>query len=470
MRLILYTLSARGALPLYSGARRAPARRLVVSASVSAPSALRLVDPRDAADAEAAPLPEAASRATIVGVDAAVRRILVVGDGDLSFSAALASVLVADAAARPAGRGPPAPWLVATTLEDEPALRARYGEDAGAALAALRAAPRSASVVLGVDATALHEPATRARLLRAAAPSGATDAGASFERVVWNYPHHMGKTNTRRNRELVGGFLRALTDDARAPPLLAADGEVLVALCEGQGGTECSDAATGAGAAATPPPWNQTWQLPVLAAEAGLVIGRVAPFSPDASPGVRTLEAAGYRARGHRGGARDARAPRGFARGAARLHHLVYAGAGGTRAMYAPGYEHEIQVWCARGAPRPSADAFGALARRAAGARDAALVARVEEVDEYEHGGVLSVGFRVTFASARVALTRDAADAARERVEDALPALLAAEMPGVSLRHGKCGFRVGRARPWSLELGAAMAEAECKAERLADDG
>ena len=183
--------------------------------------------------------------------------------------------------------------------------------------------------------------ATRARLLRAAAgPDGR--AAPHFERVVWNYPHHMGKTNTRRNRELVGGFLRALTDASAGAPLLAPRGEVLVALCEGQGGTECSDD-DDAPAGATPP-WNQTWQLPVLAAEAGLIVGRVAPFSPDASPGARALEAAGYRARGHRGGARDARAPRGFARGAARLHHLVFAGARASGERSAPDAEAALAV------------------------------------------------------------------------------------------------------------------------------
>ena len=46
-----------------------------------------------------------------------------------------------------------------------------------------------------------------------------------------------------------------------------------------------------------------------------------------------------------------------------------------------------------------------------------------------------------------------AAEALVEVAGDELPALLATEMPGVTLRHAKCGFRVGRARPaWSAEL------------------
>ena len=125
--------------------------------------------------------------ATVCG--APCRRVLCLGDGDLSCSAALAEAGVVD--------------VTATTLDTRDDLHRKYGEEAAARFDRLGA-------VGGVDATA---------------PG---DLGEAFDRVIFNFPHAPGKQNIRRNRELLHAVC------AGAP--LAPGGELLVALDGGQGG------------------------------------------------------------------------------------------------------------------------------------------------------------------------------------------------------------------------------------------
>jgi hypothetical protein len=53
---------------------------------------------------------------------------------------------------------------------------------------------------------------------------------SSFDRVQFNFPHWRGKANNRYNRILLGDFL------ASAVTVLSPGGEIHVALCDGQGG------------------------------------------------------------------------------------------------------------------------------------------------------------------------------------------------------------------------------------------
>ena len=128
--------------------------------------------------------------ATVCG--APCRRVLCLGDGDLSCSAALAESRHWEAGA-----------LTATTLDTRDDLHRKYGADAAARFDWLGA-------VAGVDATA---------------PG---DLGEAFDRVIFNFPHAPGKQNIRRNRELLHAVC------AGAP--LAPGGELLIALDGGQGG------------------------------------------------------------------------------------------------------------------------------------------------------------------------------------------------------------------------------------------
>ena len=96
----------------------------------------------------------------------AADRVLLVGEGDLSFALALARAL---------GTGAN---LVATTYDAEAELREMYAPWVARTLRDLRGL--GAAALHGVDATRLHEPALRGRL---------DPAGAGFRLVVWNHPH-----------------------------------------------------------------------------------------------------------------------------------------------------------------------------------------------------------------------------------------------------------------------------------------
>lgn len=177
----------------------------------------------------------------------AADRVLLVGEGDLSFALALARAL---------GTGAN---LVATTYDAEAELREMYAPWVARTLRDLRGL--GAAALHGVDATRLHEPALRGRL---------DPAGAGFRLVVWNHPHagfpaephgpgfEQGAGWQGRHKRLVGAFL------ASAAQVLAPGGEVHLAHKAG-------------------PPFDG-WDLPALAGEAGLQLLGSEPFPQDLFP------------------------------------------------------------------------------------------------------------------------------------------------------------------------------------------
>ena len=181
---------------------------------------------RAASPAAAAVRPAAAAAAATTGLYAAGLRIATLGDGDLSFSLALAR----------AGFGAS---MYATTYLTRAQLHAAYGESAVEAkvqeLSALGAAVRH-----GVDAS---DGASMATL--------AADAGQSFDRVVWNFPcvgagagQDGQLEQIEENKELMRAFFRGVVDGgaggertaavatrdaAAAIPFLTPSGEVHIA-------------------------------------------------------------------------------------------------------------------------------------------------------------------------------------------------------------------------------------------------
>ncbi|CAJ1422516.1 unnamed protein product [Effrenium voratum] len=172
--------------------------------------------------------------------DSGEPKALVLGDGDLSFSAALNAEGLR---------------LTATTLESREDLVRRYA-NAGAHIAALEGA--GARVLHGVDATRLRE----------TLPG---DVGSLFHRIIFNFPYQ-AFGGIKGLRRLLAAFLE------EAAALLAPDGVIEVALCAGQGGTAKDRQARG---------WANSWRAPLVAARQGLALAGVDDWHPPAREGFR---------------------------------------------------------------------------------------------------------------------------------------------------------------------------------------
>lgn len=129
------------------------------------------------------PQPPAACRPTTV-TGRPARRLLIVGDGDFSFSRAILPLLSSTTGD-----------VVTTCLHpSKEELVARYPTAASNLDGLLNDA--RVRVGFGVDATDLA-----GTLRRATVADG--DDGRRFDRVVWNFPHCLGKANIAANRQLL---------------------------------------------------------------------------------------------------------------------------------------------------------------------------------------------------------------------------------------------------------------------------
>ncbi|XP_044522241.1 ferredoxin-fold anticodon-binding domain-containing protein 1 [Gracilinanus agilis] len=175
------------------------------------------------------------------------RRLLLVGEGNFSYAAALCEVLE------------PGTSLIASCPQGPTALAGDpvFQEN----LRRLR--ERGAEVRFGVDCTQL-------------ANAFAVD-GWKFDRIYFNFPHCGRKAGVAKNRELLARFFQSCAD------VLAERGEVHVALCRGQGGTpaDCPRRE-----------WHNSWQVVAMAARGGLILSNVHPFNSEALPGYKCT---GYR-------------------------------------------------------------------------------------------------------------------------------------------------------------------------------
>lgn len=104
-----------------------------------------------------------------------------------------------------------------------------------------------------------------------------TERHPSFDVIVFNFPHTGGKSNVKRNRELLRGFFKS------AAQFLNRSGEVHVTLCQGQGGTSMDCTKRG---------YDNSWKIVEMATFANLVLSRVEPFPKDLYP---SYSPTGYR-------------------------------------------------------------------------------------------------------------------------------------------------------------------------------
>ncbi len=164
---------------------------------------------------------------------------LVVGDGDLSYSKMISEQLAGTSETR----------LVATVLEEEEVHNQVYERSKDNSKTILSHAPHE--VKFGVDATNLLSffPHTK------------------FDTIEFNFPHWRGKTNAKRNRELLDTFLKS------ASSVLKPSGEIRIALCHGQGGMPADSLQD----------WRKSWLPATYAAEYGLMLSQLEPYEPSYS-------------------------------------------------------------------------------------------------------------------------------------------------------------------------------------------
>ena len=321
------------------------------------------------------------------------QRVLILGDGDLSWSLSFAQELNTSGLNLQSSVS-----IVATTFDSSGELERRYSpERVKPHVDGLRAL--GVEVRHGVDATNLQD-------------YFAVNSDC-FDRVYFNFPHWGGQGHIERNRRLLADFFQSVV------AFLAHDGECLVALVAGQGGTP--------GDIDLKAPQN-TWRPVEAAAGARLVLAAVEPFAPPAS----------YTCSGRRG-----RGEGTFWLGGALTHVFVHSGREGVVSLYPPVYNLDVSFFVVdEGAFDPGVvEAFARAAAAAARAKEqgspllgggmsasddeaacpcfgpetvrgAALVSTTMAVPYDPAFGLVerrSLVFRVTYQSPRLALSKQGA-------------------------------------------------------------
>ncbi|XP_010154076.1 PREDICTED: ferredoxin-fold anticodon-binding domain-containing protein 1, partial [Eurypyga helias] len=98
-----------------------------------------------------------------------------------------------------------------------------------------------------------------------------------FDCICFNFPHCGRKAGVVKNRELLARFFHSSAE------VLTEEGEVHVALCNGQGGTPADQPRR---------EWHNSWQIVALAAGAGFILSNVHPFKAETIHGYKCT---GYR-------------------------------------------------------------------------------------------------------------------------------------------------------------------------------
>ncbi|KAJ0062064.1 hypothetical protein NL108_015255 [Boleophthalmus pectinirostris] len=177
-----------------------------------------------------------------------LRSVLLVGEGNFSFSASLCQSL----------RGSDTIVIATCLQQEDEALR---HEGSATNIQIIREA--GGTVLFDIDCTKLGECMSL--------------KGHLFDLVIFNFPHCGRKSGVKKNRELLKNFFHSCVR------VLSEDGEIHVSLCNGQGGTPADQPKR---------EWHNSWQVAAMAAEAQLILSDIRPFE---SEKYQSYKCTGYR-------------------------------------------------------------------------------------------------------------------------------------------------------------------------------
>lgn len=101
-----------------------------------------------------------------------------------------------------------------------------------------------------------------------------------FDKIIFNFPHVGGKMRIEKNRDLLKSFF------VSSQKMIKENGQVLVTLCNGQGGTPMDNPKRR---------WDDSWKIVEMAAHGNFILTKVEPFLWQSFPdfvvtGYRSLE------------------------------------------------------------------------------------------------------------------------------------------------------------------------------------
>ena len=355
-------------------------------------------------------------------------RILLVGEGDLGFSAFLSSLQNEDTTFE----------IVASTWDTQDQLFASFPKAKENVASILDANPNN-KVLYEVDATKLSS----TMLLE-----------DRFDTIWWNFPHTPGKANIKRNRLLMVDFMNS------AKPFLksSSSSSIKIALCGNQSGCTPATADTIL--------WNASWKLIDAAAESGFLLTEIEKFD-------RVLEHEDmkryYEPVGWRGNLGKFSAYRGDNANVFTMKdplNNIESDIMAVKAVQAPLYSHELHLLF----PNVTTDVqqleanITALAREICSETSLSLSNKNEEWASHYKDIVFSVhlvDLYICPSSSQIShaieigmcsmsypvIDRNTADLMRIAIQDKLPSRLSDQC---TLRKEKAGGLVSKAQPWLL--------------------
>ncbi|CAL1533716.1 unnamed protein product [Lymnaea stagnalis] len=94
-----------------------------------------------------------------------------------------------------------------------------------------------------------------------------------YHRIIFNFPL-ADRHNIKKNRSLLADFFFSCSQ------ILAENGQVMVTLCKGQGGTPADQPLRS---------WHDSWQVLAMATNAGFILTRAVPFNDSLYPGYHSV-------------------------------------------------------------------------------------------------------------------------------------------------------------------------------------